>query len=55
MTRTAGRPIPRRRTNVSKLERLLDLRDMIRNSRRPVPRWVYEEKRRLQQELGYTN
>ena len=52
MTMTAGRPVPRRRTNISKLDRLLDLRDMIRNSRSPVPRWVYEEERRLQQELG---
>ena len=52
MTRTVGRPIPRRRTNVSKLDRLLALRDMIRNSHSPTPRWVYEEKRRLEQELG---
>lgn len=52
MTRTAGRPIPRRRTNTSKLERLLNLRDMIRDSRSPVPRWVYEEMRKLQQEIG---
>lgn len=52
MTMTAGRPIPRCRTNISKLERLLDLRDMIRNSRGPVPRRVYEEEHRLQRELG---
>lgn len=52
MTMTAGRPVPRRRTNISKLDRLLDLRDMIRNSRSPAPRWVYEEKHRLQRELG---
>lgn len=52
MKLTAGRPVPRRRTNISKLERFLDLRDMIRNSRNPIPRWVYEEKRRLQQEIG---
>lgn len=52
MARTAGRPVSRCRAKISKLERFLDLRDMIRKSHDPIPRWVYEEMYRLQQEIG---